>query len=430
MSQDGSNANKSAITVALIATRATIVAALVAAAAVLPSRGGGSSSTNLAAVTTSSQRVTSPSSSSPTPAPSTTGSASPNESPPCATGSLTLVGSTAFMPIAQDAAEAYMQDCLSVGVRVTITVNNGGNAYSGDSAFGLKKVQDAVNSGSSNAGSMIAMYDGTSTGTKGLRAYAMGFVIFSVVAYAGLFPGSNIATGDLVTIFVKHGDKGVVAVGRRAGSGSRKAFIMTVLGFNPPPPDKGSCPAPTGSAVSRTSCTAGSTDDLLMFVNGTPNAIGYADTYGPFPGYRDVSVLSIDGVPPTLANVSNGLYKFWAVEHLYAYVSPTALATDFLAFLPDYLKTHPQQDFIACSDASNTLESYCQPAILPPLGPTSSTSPGRTSSTSRGSTSSTSPPPTPVNILYIILAILIIAVVILAIYWIRRLWVSTHGGNG
>ena len=220
----------------------------------------------------------------------------------CATGSLQLTGSTAFMPIAQEAADAYMHYCPGASITVT----------GGDSAYGLTKVQDAVASGSSSAGSIIAMHDGSSTDTAGLRAYPMGVLIFSVVAHIGFFPAGNITTSELRKIFVKPGEQGLVAVGRRAGDGSRRAFITNVLGINPNSlvPDKGNCQVPAGSRVSFTSCTEDSTADLLNFVNGTPNAIGYAEVFGPL-GYPHISVLSIDNVAPTRENVLNGLYKFW-----------------------------------------------------------------------------------------------------------------------
>jgi hypothetical protein len=72
---------------------------------------------------------------------------------------------------------------------------------------------------------MIAMYDGLSSDTTGLNPYPMGVLIFSVVAHAGLFPARNITAGELRKIFAKPGEQGIVAVGRRAGSGSRKAFV-------------------------------------------------------------------------------------------------------------------------------------------------------------------------------------------------------------
>jgi ABC-type phosphate transport system substrate-binding protein len=273
-------------------------------------------------------------------------------SPACATGSLHLVGSTAFLPIAQYVAGVYSRDCP--GATITVT--------DGDSAYGLTKVRDAVAAGSPSAGSMVAMYDGlpSATATAGLSPYPVGVLIFSVVAHAGLLPGSDVTTDELRAIFVKPGEKGKVAVGRRAGSGSRKTFIANVLGVNPGAPDRGNCPAPTGNRVSFTSCTEDSTADLLNFVNKTPDAIGYAEVSPPLIGYPQVSVISIDKVAPTPGNVRNGSYKFWIVEHLFAGPRPTALARDFLAFFGhvDNVANLPA-DFIPCSAALRSLGAAC-----------------------------------------------------------------------
>jgi len=97
---------------------------------------------------------------------------------------------------------------------------------------------------------------------------------------------------------------------------------------------------------------------LLNFVNGTPNAIGYAEVFGPL-GYPHISVLSIDNVAPTRENVLNGLYKFWTVEHLYAAIHPAQLTKDFLGFLPHYIESNLPPDFIACSDALKRLGADC-----------------------------------------------------------------------
>jgi phosphate transport system substrate-binding protein len=283
---------------------------------------------------------------------STTPPPVPATSPVCGTGSLQIVGSTAFMPIAQDVADAYMSDCPGATIKVS----------DGDSAYGLTKVRDAVASGSSSAGSMIAMYDGlpSATETAGLSPYPVGVLIFSVVAHTGLIAASNITTDELRKIYVKPGVKGEVAVGRRAGSGSRKTFIANVLGLNPGPPDKGNCPVPTGSKFSFTSCTEDSTADLLTFVNRTPNAIGYAELSQPITDYTQVSVISIDNAAPTPDNVRNGSYKFWIVEHLYAAAQPTALTKDFLGyFSQDNKASDLPRDFIPCSDALKSLGAAC-----------------------------------------------------------------------
>jgi ABC-type phosphate transport system substrate-binding protein len=268
----------------------------------------------------------------------------------CATGTLQLTGSTAFMPIAQAAAEAYSHDCTGA----TIDVSGRGSAY------GLTAMQHAVASGSPSAGSMIAMYDGlpSATDTTGVRPYPAGVLIFSVVAHAGLFPQSNITAAELRKIFVKPGKQGVVAVGREADSGTREAFSANILKQDPSPQAPGKCPSPTGRAVSLTGCTENGNTGVLSFVNETPNAIGYAELYGPLAGYPKVSVISIDNAAPTLKNVRNGSYGFWVVEHLYAAVRPTALTKDFLDFLPHYIESHPPTGFIACSSAPR-LEADC-----------------------------------------------------------------------
>jgi ABC-type phosphate transport system substrate-binding protein len=280
---------------------------------------------------------------------------STSSSPPpvCAAGSLQLVGSSAFTPIAQGAATAYAHDCP--GATITVT--------GGDSAYGLMEVLDAVTSGSSSAGSMIAMYDGPSpTDTAGLSSHSAGVLIFSVIAHTGLFPTKDITTSELRKIFVKPGEQGVVAI-TRADSGSRLTFITKVLGLNPGAPDltpdQASCPPPTGSAVSLTSCTADSTAGLLNFVIGTPNAVGYANVSGPLTGYPQVSMISIDNAAPTPDNVLNGSYRFWTAVRLYAAMHPTALAKDFLAFLPHYIESNPPPDFIACSKVLTNMGADC-----------------------------------------------------------------------
>jgi phosphate transport system substrate-binding protein len=272
-----------------------------------------------------------------------------NESPQCAKGTLRLIGSTAFKPIAQQAADTYMNDCPGAAITVT----------GGDSDYGLTQVRDAVASHSPSAGSMIAMYDGVPSDTAGLSPYPMGVLIEAIVAHTGLFTAGNITTTELKKIFVKPGEPGKVAVGRRAGSGTRRAFDATFLGSNPGEPDKGNCPPATGNKVSFTSCTEDSTPDLLKFVNGTPNAIGYAAVAQLGDGYPQVSTLTINGAAPSADNVRNKMYSFWAVEDLFAATQATALTTDFLNFLSHDREPTLPPGFIPCYDAPQALGTGC-----------------------------------------------------------------------
>jgi ABC-type phosphate transport system substrate-binding protein len=275
----------------------------------------------------------------------------PSGSPGCVKGTLEIYGSTAFGPIAHDAAVAYMHNCQGV----TIVVNGG------DSAYGLTQARNAESSNSPT----IGMYDGEpdKSETGGLAPYPIGVLIFSVVAHNNLIPSLNLTTDELRTIFTQPGEQGKVAVGRLAGSGSRLTFITKVLHLDPSAqdiqPDKGGCPSPTpGSTASFKNCTEDSTDHLLTYVNETLNAIGYAEAY-ELAGYSQVSMIEINNVAPSTTNVLNKSYKYWIVEHLYTATRPTALAKSFLDFLPTYLKSNDQTEFIACSHVPKSLGTDC-----------------------------------------------------------------------
>lgn len=286
------------------------------------------------------------------PAPTATAAAAA-AAPVCATGTLRLYGSSAFQEIAQGAATAYMNACP----HASITVNPG--VSGGDSAFGVSTVQAAVKTGSSAAGSMIAMYDGPTSLARGLQTHPAGVLVYSVVAHSGLFPGSKISQSQLVSIFSGHGARNLVAVGRKDGSGSRQTFIRKILHVDPGPASSRACPAPSGRPSSLATCTAGDTTSVIAFVNGTPNAIGYAEVLGSLQGDPEVVPLWIDGVQPTKLNVLSGAYQYWTTENLYTSPRPDALARDFIASLPGYISRTQPGDFIDCSAAAKLAGSGC-----------------------------------------------------------------------
>jgi ABC-type phosphate transport system substrate-binding protein len=300
----------------------------------------------------------------PTPAPTASALAAD-----CASGTLELIGSTAFGQIAVSAADAYMSQCREAGIKASISVIYGNNV---DSASGATAVETAVSKHSAQAGSMIAMYDGvTTTLAKQLRPDPIGVLVYSVVAHTGLIPGSNTIVPYLQQLYglpagapdgVPSGVPGKVSVGLQDGSAERLAFLG-YLGERRIPKTPGICAAPTGHAVSSRGCTEQSYAETFKFVNETPNAIGYVavngETDGHPTGYPDVSVISIGGAAPTPGNVQNGSYAFTAVEHLYASPQPSALANRFLAYLPEYLAKHQPPDFLLCSRAPASLATAC-----------------------------------------------------------------------
>ncbi|HUC26425.1 MAG TPA: substrate-binding domain-containing protein [Streptosporangiaceae bacterium] len=274
----------------------------------------------------------------------------------CASGSIELIGSSTFGPVVKAAASIYTRQC-----RASIKVVYGDVGGKGiDSAYGAATVNAAVRSKPARAGSMIAMYNGVTSIAPFLTPDPLGVLIFSVVAHTGLYPGSDIRVSELKRLFLQGGEPGKVAVGRQAGTGTRITLVGFLQRQGPGPQASGnSCPPPAGSAV----CTEYSNTELLSFVNETRNAIGYAEvdqqSDGHPAGYPDASVLSINGIAPTPANVRNGSYNFATVANLYMPPHPSALAKSFYQYLLQYIAANQSDGLITCSGVPKRLEANC-----------------------------------------------------------------------
>jgi ABC-type phosphate transport system substrate-binding protein len=274
----------------------------------------------------------------------------------CASGSIELIGSSTFGPVVQAAASIYTRQC-----HASINVAYGDVGGKGiDSAYAAATVNAAVRSKPAQAGSMIAMYNGETSIAPFLTPYPLGVLIFSMVAHTGLYPGSDISSSELKRLFLQGGEPGKVAVGRQAGTGTR-ITLLGLLGRQGPGPQVSgnSCPPPAGSAV----CTEYSNMGLLSFVNETRNAIGYAEvdqeSDGHPVGYPEASVLSINGIAPTSANVRNGSYNFATVANLYMPPHPSALAKSFYQYLLQYVAANQSDGLITCSGVPKRLEANC-----------------------------------------------------------------------
>ncbi len=274
----------------------------------------------------------------------------------CASGSIELIGSSTFGPVVKTAASIYTRQC-----HATINVLYGDVGGKGiDSAYGAATVNAAVQSKPAQAGSMIAMYNGETSIAPFLTPDPLGVLIFSVVAHTGLYSGSDISSSELKRLFLHGGEPGKVAAGRQAGTGTRITLLHFLHRQGPGPQVSGNrCPPPAGSAV----CTEYSNMRLLGFVNETRNAIGYAEvdqeSNGHPAGYPDASVLSIDDIAPTPANVRNGLYNFATVANLYMPPHPSALAKSFYQYLLQYIAANQSGGLITCSGVPKSLEANC-----------------------------------------------------------------------
>jgi ABC-type phosphate transport system substrate-binding protein len=227
-----------------------------------------------------------------------------------------------------------------------------------DSASGITILREKEAQNPAQADLMTVMYDGTDASSALFTAHPVGVLGYAIVANIKGFPQSSISASELENIFLPPGKPGVMAVGRLAGSGSRKALLAGVFGradWGSILVSNKSCPPPSGY----TACTEDYTWQVLESVNNIPNAIGYAG-YTEFidnqSEYQNVHVVNIAGTEP----VANESFSFWVVEHLYTTTRPAALTADFLAFLPKYLAQNPQDGFLACPAVPESLPTDCK----------------------------------------------------------------------
>jgi phosphate transport system substrate-binding protein len=239
----------------------------------------------------------------------------------CVQGSLSVSGSTALQPLAQNAAAAYMAKCPGA----TVTVSGGG------SSTGLSN----VDSGTSD----IGMSDVPSCNAKNLKNQLtdnqVAIVIFAVVVNpkSGV---TNLTTAQIQDIFsgkvtnfsaVGGASVPISVIERKPGSGTRLTFEKTVM-----------------KGVAETSTPASTQDSTSLVVAGVSAADG-GISYINVASKDGLTAVSIDGASPTADHVKGGTYPFYAHEHMY--VNPTntanaALANDFINYIKsnEFQTTH------------------------------------------------------------------------------------------
>ncbi len=213
-------------------------------------------------------------------------------------GQITAAGSSALLPLVQDAADAFMAenpDCV-------ISVNGGGSGQ------GLKQVSDgAVNIGNSD----VFAEDKFDAGAAAeLEDHQVCTVTMAPIVNKDLGV-TNLSTGDLVKIFtgeitnwseVGGPNEDIMLITRPSSSGTRTLFKEWAM-----------------NGAEESSSSALETDDsgtLLQNVSDNKNAIGYV-ALSYLVNNSGVQAVSIDGVAPTLENTYNGSYKVWGYEHMY-----------------------------------------------------------------------------------------------------------------
>lgn len=229
-------------------------------------------------------------------------------------GSLTASGSSALLPLAQAAAEAFMK----TNGDASIVVNGGG------SGTGLKQVAEgSVDIGNSD---VTAEEKLDADAAKDLVDHKVATVIVAPVVNKELGI-TNLTTEQLISIFtgetknwseVGGPDEEILLVTRPSSSGTRALFKSWAL-----------------NGEEEASNEALETDDsgtLVQTISDNKGAIGYV-ALSYLVNNDSIQSVSIDGVEATLDNTYNGTYKVWGYEHMYTKGEGSELAQAFIEYM-------------------------------------------------------------------------------------------------
>ena len=232
-------------------------------------------------------------------------------------GTITAAGSSALKPLADDAADSFLNDHPDV----SITIDAGG------SGEGLKQVSEGtVDIGNSDVAAEDKLDE---TAAKELVDHqvcvvTMAPIVNKDVAEAGV---KSLTKEQLISIFtgkttnwkdVGGPDEDIVLVTRPESSGTSATFQKYALDGN--------------EEASNTSMETDDSGVLLTNVKSTNGAIGYV-ALSYLTGDAGVETVAIDDVEPTLENTYSGKYPVWTFEHMYTKGEPNEVTKAFLDYI-------------------------------------------------------------------------------------------------
>ena len=232
-------------------------------------------------------------------------------------GTITAAGSSALKPLADDAADSFLNDHPDV----SITIDAGG------SGEGLKQVSEGtVDIGNSDVAAEDKLDE---TAAKELVDHqvcvvTMAPIVNKDVAEAGV---KSLTKEQLISIFtgkttnwkdVGGPDENIVLVTRPESSGTRATFQKYALDGN--------------EEASNTSMETDDSGVLLTNVKSTNGTIGYV-ALSYLTGDAGVETVAIDDVEPTLENTYSGKYPVWTFEHMYTKGEPNEVTKAFLDYI-------------------------------------------------------------------------------------------------
>ncbi|MDI3420354.1 PstS family phosphate ABC transporter substrate-binding protein [Streptomyces luteolus] len=286
----------------------------------------------------------------------------------CAQGELTVVGSTAFKPVAEELADKYEKDCP--GSDITVDAHG--------SAPGINELAEAGAKADASP-ALVAFSDGPKpSGHPRLRENRVAVSAFAMVLNDRV-PLKNLSLTDLRRLYrgeartwrdldPKLPGLPVVLVSRNANSGTRAVFQRRILRGFEGAWSSADCRTKDNPKVPLVRCEVDSTEQLLAAVADIPGAIGYAELRSSSVP-KGLHQLSLDGVAPTTEGLADSPYPFREIEHAYTYGQPPAdsLVSSFLNYTlrgsgQDVIRTHGH---VPCASPEGLRACGDGPAIDP-----------------------------------------------------------------
>ncbi|NBM18696.1 substrate-binding domain-containing protein [Streptomyces sp. GC420] len=253
----------------------------------------------------------------------------------CASGELTVIGSTAFAAVAEELAEEYESDCP--GSRITVDAHGSDN--------GIRDLDDGKGS---PAPALVAVSDGRKPdGYPKLVEERVAVSVFAVVVNEYV-PVKDLTTEQLRRIYrgeitnwneVGGPDLDIRLVSRDANSGTRDTFRRQVLaGRGEPAFSSRDCLRKDDPSARVIRCELNSTAQVLRTVARVRGAIGYSELRAT-SGREGLHTVRLNGAAPSVQSLAEGggpgAYPFTEVEYAYTRGRPAAgsIRASFLNYM-------------------------------------------------------------------------------------------------
>jgi len=227
-------------------------------------------------------------------------------------GSVLALGSSALQPLAAEAAKQFKVKNPKADVQV----------QGGGSGNGLKAVAD----GTAQIGnSDIFAEEKSGIDAKTLEDHKVCVVGFAAVVNPKV-KADSLTKAQLVDIFtgkvtnwkeVGGDDVKIVLINRPASSGTRATFKKYALDGK--------------EEASGQALTEDNSGTVLKAIADTEGAISYLAL--SYLSNKSVKALKLDGVEPTVENITSGKYPIWSYEHMYTKGPAQGVAKAFIDYM-------------------------------------------------------------------------------------------------